>query len=94
MGKVSVTSHFCCLFSTNTPSKQKNVCPENKVKVKNGIIPAHIKLCLMAESRKVAPEFGRARKLSRDLYKSNNVLLLAEVTHIFDSAEVHFCTLY
>lgn len=62
--------------------------------VKNGIIPAHTELLLMAESRRVALEFIRARISSRELCKNSDVLLLAEVMDIFDPAEVHFCTLY
>lgn len=94
LGKVYVTFSFCCLFSQNTPSKKENVCPENKVTVKNRIIPAHIELLFMSESRRVALEFSRARISSKELCKGNDVLLLAEVMHIFDSAQVLFCTLY
>lgn len=82
LGKVYVTFSFCCLFSQNTSSKQENVCPENKVTVKNRIIPAHIELLFMSESRRVALEFNRARISSKELCKGNDVLLLAEVMHI------------
>jgi len=70
------------------------LCPENKVKVKNGIISAGMKLLLMAESRRVAPESSRARISSGEFCKNNDVLLLSEMTQNLDSTEVYFCTLY
>lgn len=70
------------------------LCPENKVEAKYGIIAEHIKLILMTERRRLVPQFIMARISPRELSKNNDLLILAEVTHIFESAEVHFCTLY